>query len=306
MFQLNKRNFKKLSVDYRYKNNGISFGCPLSKIINTGKIKPYCLIFNTYHLLYLNEGLVKSYDVNKVKNILQNNKNLFKDLIVPEWLQQIQNIDENVKEQLLEYFPLEKEQIEIINRKHDINFIVIYIPDIAINLQLIEKTMNAFGYFKSDIIKEEVINDIKWVAIQFEPKFQDVITYEIKHNHKYLYHISPTKYEHKILKNGLIPKSKNDKFNYPYRVYLLMDKDNSFNLNKTYLISIAKMLLGSKLNLVNNQYVNDNEYTIYQIDISKLNNNINFYYDTNLYPLSIFTVDNINPNAIKIIDRIKF
>ena len=69
MFQLNKRNFKKLSVDYRYKNNGISFACPLSKIINTGKIKPYCLIFNTYHLLYLNEGLVKSYDVNKVKNI---------------------------------------------------------------------------------------------------------------------------------------------------------------------------------------------------------------------------------------------
>ena len=85
-----------------------------------------------------------------------------------------------------------------------------------------------------------------------------------------------------------------------------MDKDNSFNLNKMYLISIAKMLLGSKLNLVNNQYVNDNEYTIYQIDISKLNNNINFYYDANLYPLSIFTVDNINPNAIEIIDRIKF
>jgi len=165
--------------------------------------------------------------------------------------------------------------------------------------------MNAFGYFKSDIIKEDIINDIKWIAIQFEPKFQDVINYKIIHNHKYLYHLSPTKYENKILKNGLIPKSKNDKFNYPYRVYLLMDKNETFNINKTYLISVAKMLLNSRTSLITNQYINDNEYTIYQIDISKLNKNINFYYDANLYPLSIFTVDNINPNAIQIIDRIK-
>ena len=84
-----------------------------------------------------------------------------------------------------------------------------------------------------------------------------------------------------------------------------MDKNETFNINKTYLISVAKMLLNSRTSLITNQYINDNEYTIYQIDISKLNKNINFYYDANLYPLSIFTVDNINPNAIQIIDRIK-
>jgi hypothetical protein len=79
-------NYKKLSVDYRYKNNGISFGCPLSQIINTNEIKPYCLIFNLYHTLYLNEGLISSYDINKVKKFLQINKNFYKSLIVPEWL----------------------------------------------------------------------------------------------------------------------------------------------------------------------------------------------------------------------------
>jgi hypothetical protein len=166
--------------------------------------------------------------------------------------------------------------------------------------------MSAFGYFKSAVVKEEIINDIKWVSIQFEPKFQEIITQELKNNHNFLYHISPTKYEQKILKYGLIPKSKNNKFNYPYRVYLLMDKNNNFNLTKSYLISVTKMLLNTKLNIVKNQYFNDNNFTLYKIDISKLKNNINFYYDANFYPLSIFSTDNINPEAIEIVDHINF
>lgn len=150
--------------------------------------------------------------------------------------------------------------------------------------------MMCFGYYRSSIVPVVQTNRKyyklhNWVAVQYKQRIQDFIN--DKKDVKFLYHISLSIYEEKILKQGLVPKSKNDRFNYPDRIYLL--KDN----NEENIKSLILLLNEAK---IEEKHYN---YNVYKIDLSKLTNT-NFSIDYNYYPLAVFTADNIPPNALNI------
>lgn len=112
-----------------------------------------------------------------------------------------------------------------------------------------------------------------------------------------LYHITEKQNLSKILKNGLIPKSKKKIENHPDRIYILNNIDGAYNF----------------LNLLNNMYPEKN-FSIIEIDI-KLINQIKLYFDPTyfktekLYKRSKFkayyTYDNIPPYACNIVETLK-
>ena len=65
------------------------------------------------------------------------------------------------------------------------------------------------------------------------------------------------------------------------------------------------MYLGSRLNLYNQSKGNKNIYTIFEVDINKMPEDIKMFYDPN-YEHGIFISDNLMPNIITKIGHIDF
>lgn len=301
-----------LEKDYRYYNH-VSMGCKLSMVMSGRypRIKPedYVMILLPDISLYANpdlfEGLIRTTEADTVINLLP--KEIAKYLIAPEWVQMMHVAPESCVIQMKKYYLLDKNQIYKVNLPDGINYIHINVPAIAENLEIVEKSMNLFGYYLNEKIDNHKINgNDKWFLMEFEPKFQPFITAMLKENHKFLYHVSPSKYRHKILKNGLIPKSNNDKFNFPTRVYLMMDNRNGETTTVTDMRDVAMNLLSAMSNPIYNEYFDDYKWSLYKIDISKLSDTVNFCFDENYYPLAVFSSDNINPDAIKYVTEFDF
>lgn len=127
----------------------------------------------------------------------------------------------------------------------------------------------------------------KNVVFQIEPKF---------HNGKPIidfmydfYHVSPTKHEKKILKIGLVPKSKEKILAHPERVYFTTKMIDAVALADTF-SDIDKEHL----------------YTIFKANLksAKENNNaIRVFIDPN-FSGGVFTLSNIPPQFLKIVKRI--
>lgn len=306
VIQLIPNELKRLEVDYHLSFTQ-SIMNPLSMVF-LDEIEPYSLIHQIYPTLLLNEGLITTVEANRVKNLLLGNltdserQKIYDSLTSPEWLQEIHNACNNAEKQLKECLPMVDEQIRIVS-KGDINMMLITIPNIANNVDLIVKALGGFGYYPGTSQDVDMGTGVLWKHIQFEPKFEPLITEELKKNVLYLYHTSPTKYEHKILKNGLCPLSKNDKFFYPSRVYMIKDVPNSTTVNNSFMRGVANMLYQAKKNKREDEYVQDSKWTLYRIDVSKLQKDIVISYDPNFYPMAVFTSDNISPNALEIIDH---
>ena len=103
-----------------------------------------------------------------------------------------------------------------------------------------------------------------------------------------MYHISPFVNKDSILKNGLIPTSRNNKFDYPPRVHLLMP-----SLSDNQLRNIARQLYDA-----DNNPDNDGTYCLFQIDVNKLPIDIDFYFDGR-YEKGVYTKQIIPRDAIK-------
>lgn len=102
-----------------------------------------------------------------------------------------------------------------------------------------------------------------------------------------LYHASPTKNESKILKLGLVPKSKEKSTTHPDRIYLTFDVNDA--------ISIAKK----------KDFNKGEKMTIFFIDNAKLNQQrkIRFFKDPNFYA-GVYIYENIPPEFIFVKNRI--
>ena len=304
---------KKMEVDYRHLDVLTSFNCPLSLVLNRKDFKPYCaLVLRDTNVKHMTEGLVCTYDAEKVKKILTNSKNrkLFVALRAPWWLERLQQTPRNARSQILKYFPLKSENVLIVQTPDNENYIYIAFPDIEDNEAIIDRAMTAFGYFPCAFTEDNVVNEntgIVWKRKHYEPKFQKPIKNALIKTQKCLYHISPTKYEHKIIKQGLIPKSKNNAFTYPDRIYLFLDntrtEEGYAEMDDSMLLDITEKLFTIIQPKRDDKYVNDYEYTYYRIDVSKLRNDTNLMYDQNFIPFGIFTADNIPPEAISVIRR---
>jgi hypothetical protein len=155
-----------------------------------------------------------------------------------------------------------------------------------LSLELIS-LINSMGYFisvvnlkageklkdKNDI--EKTLTNSDRISIMIEPNYDDKIDF----NGEYLYHTTDSKNLDKILKYGLIPKSKNTRSFYPERIYLSPNED--------WMSSIRQELVGDK----------GGEHVNLRIKNFK---GLSLYKDVR-FKGGFFTYDNISPKYIELI-----
>lgn len=191
-----------------------------------------------------------------------------------------------VKKSICRKYKLQEWQYIEFDAYHDHKLCII-IPKIGKNEEMIINDMESLGYFCG---YKELYDDPagEYIGLRFEPMYQtDDITNTLR-EYGYLLHITLTKNLDSIYEHGLIAQHKNNKFNYPPRLYFFPS-----NLSKMELITIVKMLNDELYD--NSIYLKD--FSILLIDMSKINPKIKFYGD----PISekgVFTTDNIPADAI--------
>jgi hypothetical protein len=125
-------------------------------------------------------------------------------------------------------------------------------------------------------------------GIYFDAKYDQEISE--KKLPPFMYHISPSVHENKILKVGLVPKRRDKLSKHPDRIYL------------TFGENAAEGLLSNK------PFVKDvNEFILLEIDVSSLKKvrTVRFFRDPIYAGRGCYTYENIPPQYLTVIKRIK-
>jgi hypothetical protein len=245
--------------------------------------------FTTYKLIQmlietenkLNEGLILTHDIHDAKHTLEHilSKYFFYDI-------EIKNNKINLI--LSEGFFIEKTYLEFLILINNLGF---YIKTLKITNKQNRTNIFKPNDFKENYLDNNILQNFIKYEIILEPK------YDIKHTLKtnILYHVTETKYLDRILKNGLIPKSKNTTGFYPERIYLVYNLDDANTYIKTkdnyYMLNIDKTKQPNKSKF---QKI---EYCILKITLPE-NNDLIFYEDPNFLNKGIYTYDNISKENI--------
>lgn len=157
-----------------------------------------------------------------------------------------------------------------------------------VDLFLIIKTKSTWEKFNEKEFIKKYMNDTKGVVFDIKAKYDKENTHiQVTPD---FYHVTPSKYESKILKIGLIPKSKGKIGNHPDRIYLVKRIVDAVALAETF--SIME---------------NEHDYTIFKVNIEeakKRNDELKLYYDPSLNS-GLYTLTNIHPNFLIVIKRIQ-
>lgn len=173
--------------------------------------------------------------------------------------------------------------------ENETEVIEVEIPNDPKNKAMIDKYMNKYGWFSGSINDG---HDEGMINIWYEKKF-DFDATEIAHENN-LYHICPTVVMEKIMSKGLTPKESSwTTFHNDERVYLFVEEpdDESF---RYWCYDFKK---NKKINSRNTGFA------LLEIDTSKINKNIKFYYDPRMTD-GIYTMDTISPEAITVVKQI--
>ena len=148
------------------------------------------------------------------------------------------------------------------------------IPDIDKNIEIIEKEMNAGGYYKSYQTFFVDEQGKKWSHLIFDPIRQDSITKQIKDNCSVLFHYSDLKNDESIKQYGILAKNEGRRYVYnENRVYLFPDKLDGENIKH------LNMMNNITSNRKRNNPKFDGKYMRYTILVSELPNDMEFYRD---------------------------
>ena len=139
-------------------------------------------------------------------------------------------------------------------------------------------------------LKRSIIGSL---TIKYDSKFGNKVFYN-----GYLYHLSIREYEKKILKKGLFPKSKSKLSSHLDRVYLCKNLNDCKNLIHQMKIHYSEERDVNFYDLGNKKWRKDTRWIIFKIN----NSSINLYKDNN-YGEGHYTMDNIDPKDITIIDK---
>ena len=199
---------------------------------------------------------------------------------------------EKVRNFLISYYHLPKECVTIEDAYNGEQSLVILIDNNSENKEKLDKSLALCGYFSS-LVTERYNGE--FLEITYEKRINDDAN-GIVSKQKYLYHVTPSVYVDDILINGLCPKSKNKKFEYPSRIFFTLDK-----LDVRGIRAYGEMLYPY---IKQNQYTKDNgiynSFALLQINVDDLNlEDYSFYKDPNL-DNAIYTIDNIPPEAIQV------
>lgn len=221
-----------------------------------------------YYKYYINEGLIWSYDPFFVKRSIMTAFNLN---------------DNDVRIfGIIDFNKYANENDIIKNNKKQDSYIVCRCLK-SFKKQL-EAGFNTCGWFLHKIKESK---DKSKELYYFYPKYQDKVNDNIIKNNKILYHYSLKKYENRIRKYGLVPRSNNDEYEYPDSIFLF--KENTPDKDKHILL---KQRFKEEIN----------DLIEIKVHVSKLQKNIDFYIDPDRSNYSIFTYDNISPECLSIKD----
>ena len=151
----------------------------------------------------------------------------------------------------------------------------------------IEKWMRFIGYEFSRKYK----NNFGAIVYEFIPFKQDAISYDSPAMTRYIYHICPNKVKDKIMKYGLIPKSKNTLYSYTERIHFF-----TANTPKKELKFMCFQLSANSENA-------DGGYSLLTIDTHKIKN-IDIYKDLT-YEFGVYSNEPINKSAIVAVEDIE-
>lgn len=244
---------------------------------------------NMYNDKLLYEGLIVTRDIYTTRNILEKTFGFNDD-----------NLKLNVNRNIFILILKEFDKITIIN-----------------NWQKLLQTIDNLGWYPSQINysmnhnmdnvgysfnKLKQIYDIdngdspySLVFIKFEAKF-DIEDINIPNK---IYHVSPSYYRDKILRHGLIPKSKNKLSIHPDRIYFTTNKSDAITL-----IPKLKKYIPIKTKQELNKQGKEIEYDLYEINTKNIQNS-RWFKDPNLTFTGIYCLMNILPSNIKLIGTIK-
>lgn len=192
---------------------------------------------------------------------------------------------EETKEQLMKRFNFEEWQIRIHTEANNIQLMTLC-PDFRENCQLIKDAMSACGW--SFALQRKITDDngYDWLIMSFDPMYQDNISNEIR-KYRFLYHWTPMVNYESIKSKGLEPRSENSWLQYPPKVHLL----------KGYLTTEEMIVFGQDLYNQNKSPKNDGKYILLMIDVLKLPQDLEFFYDPR-FERGYYTKNTIPPNAI--------
>jgi hypothetical protein len=223
----------------------------------------------------INEGLIKTHDINLVINSSYRNLSVIR---LPFNIIQLSN--NTIK-------------LTIQNINSSI--------DIKTTFKVLEKNfINLFGWFPSYMymtntqgMQKQTSYDEIYLIKNYKSLTEISIIYESKfdkssHIPNKLYHISIQEYEDKILKYGLYPKSKNKMSIHDNRIYVYKSPQDCYDL-----IPNLKMWYYGKKKL-------NTKWIIYEIDPNKIDK---LYNDPNFINKGYYTLNNIKSENISIFDK---
>lgn len=171
---------------------------------------------------------------------------------------------------------------------------------------------NRFGWFPStmsitigDNIRQKKYDEselklkhdlISTVRIAFNSKFDETCDVPSK-----LYHLSIQEYERKILKYGIVPKS-NSKLSFHLdRIYLCKTKKDCHELIPQMKLHYSEEKDTNLYMIGNKKWRKNTKWIIYEISSTEIKT---LYKDPN-YLNGYYTLDNISPSSIEVVDREK-
>lgn len=237
----------------------------------------------------LNEGLIQTHDINKSFKILSNSNFWILDSSTVKYnkiylnISKVDNTNNNIN------------IIEFTNLLSTITNLGYFISKLKIKTDKLSRTVS-WNEFKNMYYSESWFNIFNELHLVIEPKY-DILVDNIPNK---LYHLTYDIYKNKIIKNGLIPKSKNVKSYHLDRVYFSdsIDGVNNFYKNKKdfYNFNYDK---NKTLKISKNKFKSLSDLNTILLEIDTTDLNIKLYKDPN-FNNGYYTTDNIDSKFIKI------
>ncbi len=243
----------------------------------------YLTSFSSY-IVMINEGLIKTINGLKTRNLVKTEMDLMGNY----------NFDINyIKE-------INKIELTLMNfNLYDLNIILDHINSMLINrygwFPAIMRLVNWSG------MKNEFSYDEEYLVINKKYSTEVTIIFESKYDieqemPKKLYHLSIQEFNNKVIKQGIIPKSKSKLSKHLDRIYVCANKDDCKDLiGRMKMHYFQKESDEKKLGRNSNR---NKKWVIYEINTDDLD--IKLYKDPNFIN-GYYIIDNIPPDKIEII-----
>ena len=206
-----------------------------------------------------------------------------------DYLKQI----EQAKSIIVSTFELDEDEFSIKKGCNEL-YAAVLIPKKGRNQEVMESAMKKLHFFRSQPIDKEVLVDGKyreWEVARFEPEKQDDVTEEVREKYDFIYHLAPSVFEEDIERDGLKLSEGGPEFQYSEpRAYVIKGDATEEEIQDltNFLYNREKKKGTPNLTPI---------YTLFKFDLSKIDNDIRFFFDIN-EEKGLFVTEHISANAI--------